>query len=217
MPNERRAFMKFGLAALAAGYGIRKSFEIDPGPFNERVSRTLWNAQGLAKTYSREQAGELRVNSLVGLESELEEFKLRIESPNASPRELTLEDVQRLPITEQTTQFTCIEGWSAIAHWKGALLKHLAPASPPAYVSLSTPDNEYYVGLDIESALHPQTLLAWELNGQPLTPDHGAPIRLVIPVKYGIKNIKRVGTIRFTPHRPDDYWHERGYDWYAGL
>lgn len=84
------------------------------------------------------------------------------------------------------------------------------------YVSLETPDDGYYVGLDMPSALHPQTLLCYEMNGQPLSPAHGAPLRLVIPVKYGIKNIKRIGTIRFTDQRPADYWAERGYDWYAG-
>jgi DMSO/TMAO reductase YedYZ molybdopterin-dependent catalytic subunit len=82
---------------------------------------------------------------------------------------------------------------------------------------MATPDEEYYVGLDMKSALHPQTLLAWEMNGKPLELSHGAPLRLVIPVKYGIKNIKRIGTIRFTDQRPGDYWAEEGYDWFAGL
>jgi DMSO/TMAO reductase YedYZ molybdopterin-dependent catalytic subunit len=54
------------------------------------------------------------------------------------------------------------------------------------------------------------------MNHQPLTSEHGAPLRLVIPVKYGIKYIKWIGTIRFTDERPADYWAERGYDWYAG-
>ncbi len=85
------------------------------------------------------------------------------------------------------------------------------------YVSISTPDRAYYVGLDIKSALHPQTLLCYAMDGRPLTPEHGAPLRLVIPVKYGIKNLKRIGSIRFTDERPADYWAERGYDWYAGL
>src|SRR5205085_5035712 len=84
------------------------------------------------------------------------------------------------------------------------------------YVSIETPDRGYYVGLEMASALHPQTLLCYEMNGQPLTPEHGAPLRLVVPVKYGIKNIKRIGTIRFTARRPADYWAENGYDWYAG-
>ncbi len=90
------------------------------------------------------------------------------------------------------------------------------PEDLVGYVSLETEDGGYYVGLDMESALHPQTLLCYEMNGKPLTAPHGAPLRLAIPVKYGIKNIKRIGTIRFTDRRPPDYWAERGYDWYAG-
>ena len=60
--------------------------------------------------------------------------------------------------------------------------------------------------------LHPQTLLCYEMDGAPLTPDHGAPLRLVIPTKYGIKNLKQIGTIEFTDRRPADYWAEQGYD-----
>lgn len=88
------------------------------------------------------------------------------------------------------------------------------------YVGLETPPGDdgyrYYVGLDVDSALHPQTLLCYEMNGQPLSLGHGAPLRLAIPVKYGIKNIKRIASIRFTEPRPRDYWAENGYDWYAG-
>ena len=67
------------------------------------------------------------------------------------------------------------------------------------------------------SALHPQTILCYEHNGKPLPPEHGAPLRLIIPVKYGIKNLKRIGTMFFDDKRPDDYWAERGYDYYSGL
>lgn len=85
------------------------------------------------------------------------------------------------------------------------------------YVGLKTPNSKYYVGLDMESAMHPQTILAYEMNDQPLTLDHGAPLRLIIPVKYGIKNLKRIGTISFSDKRPGDYWARRGYDYYSGL
>ena len=133
-----------------------------------------------------------------------------------------------------TTELRCIEGWSTVVSWAGARLADLAavtglatrsgrtfdPRKSPHgaldYVALETPNGEYYVGLDMASALHPQTLLCYEMEGSPLTPDHGAPLRLVIPVKYGIKNLKQIGTIRFTDLRPADYWAERGYDWYAG-
>ncbi len=69
---------------------------------------------------------------------------------------------------------------------------------------------------DMPSALHEQTLLCDSMNGEPLAPEHGAPLRLVIPLMYGTKHIKRIGTLRFTDRRPRDYWVERGYDWYSG-
>jgi DMSO/TMAO reductase YedYZ molybdopterin-dependent catalytic subunit len=68
----------------------------------------------------------------------------------------------------------------------------------------------------MQSALHPQTLLCYEMNGQPLPVEHGGPLRLVTTVKYGIKSIKRIGRITFIDERPPDFWAERGYDWYAG-
>ena len=85
------------------------------------------------------------------------------------------------------------------------------------YVGLETPYGEYYVSLDMESMLHPQTTLADMMNGAPLGPDHGEPLRLIIPIKYGIKNLKCIGKIFLAENRPPDYWAENGYDWYAGL
>ena len=93
---------------------------------------------------------------------------------------------------------------------------HKKPEDLLEYVGMVTPDGGYYVGLDMASALHPQTLLCYEMNGEPLTLEHGAPLRLAIPVKYGIKNIKRIGAITYASQRPADYWAEQGYDWYAG-
>jgi hypothetical protein len=156
------------------------------------------------------------------------------EKAGAPALTLTLDQIKALPRVEMVTELKCIEGWSVVTQWAGARFVDFANLYRPAtrsgnppdprkrpedlvrYVSLATPDDDYYVGLDMESALHPQTLLCYEMNGEPLTAPHGAPLRLVIPVKYGIKNIKGIGTIRFTDRRPPDYWAERGYDWYAG-
>ena len=85
------------------------------------------------------------------------------------------------------------------------------------YVGLITPDKGYYVGIDMPAIMHPQTLLCYEMNGKPLPMNQGYPLRLIIPVKYGIKNIKRIGTIFFSDEPPPDYWAERGYDYYSGL
>ena len=85
-----------------------------------------------------------------------------------------------------------------------------------SYSGLITPDKGYYVGIDMPSLMHPQTLLCYEMNGQSLPLNQGYPLRLIIPVKYGIKHLKRIGSIYFSNSRPRDYWAEAGYDYYAG-
>ena len=85
-----------------------------------------------------------------------------------------------------------------------------------AYIGMRTPDKKYYVGIDMPSALQPQTILCYEMNGQPLPVNQGYPLRLIIPVKYGIKHLKRIGTMYFSNTKPPDFWAERGYDYYAG-
>ena len=81
---------------------------------------------------------------------------------------------------------------------------------------MQTPDKQYYVGIDMPSALHPQTILCYEMNGKELQQNQGFPLRLIIPVKYGVKHLKRIGTMFFSNEKPADYWAERGYDYYAG-
>ena len=132
-----------------------------------------------------------------------------------------IDDIHALPFTEMTVEHKCVEGWSTIVTWGGTAFSNFAAMYPDEaeapIVDLETPDGNYYVSLDRDSMMHPQTLLAWELNGEPLTQRHGAPLRLVTPLKYGIKQIKRIGTISFSDERGPDYWNERGYDWYSGL
>lgn len=215
-----------------------------PWPFrlalqaNENLARDYFQGSRLAPTFPRAQAGEPRANGDAGLSDGFEpaDWTLSVEGVfgKDEPLTLTLDDIKKLPRVEMVTELKCIEGWSQIVHWVGVRFADFAKQYPPAtrsgdppnvekkpedlveYVSMKTPDEGYYVGLDMESALHPQTLLCYEMNGEPLTLDHGAPLRLVIPVKYGIKNIKRIGTITYASQRPTDYWAEQGYDWYAG-
>jgi DMSO/TMAO reductase YedYZ molybdopterin-dependent catalytic subunit len=139
---------------------------------------------------------------------------------------LTLADVQKLPHHELVTEFKCVEGWSEIAHWAGVRMADFIEAYPPApnadgslprYVYMETPAGDYYVGYDLDACRHPQTLLVTEMAGKPLTQLHGAPLRLHAPIKYGYKQIKRIGLIAYTDDKPDDYWTKLGYDWYAGL
>ena len=138
---------------------------------------------------------------------------------------LTLDDLRQLPRVEFVTQFKCIEGWSSITQWAGVRLVDLLDLYPPAkingrdprYIYMETPDGNYYGGYDLAAARHPQSLLVMEMGGQPLTQEHGAPLRLHMPIKYGYKQLKRVGLIAYMDTKPDDYWTKLGYDWYAGL
>ncbi|MFL5788270.1 MAG: molybdopterin-dependent oxidoreductase, partial [Flavisolibacter sp.] len=134
----------------------------------------------------------------------------------------TMDDIKKLPKTEEVFDFKCIEGWSQRTWWGGVKFSdfikyyHLERDADFKYAGLRTPDGEYYVGIDRPGIMHPQTLLCYEMNGKPLPMNQGYPLRLIIPVKYGIKHLKRIGTIYFSNERPPDYWAERGYDYYAG-
>jgi len=122
-----------------------------------------------------------------------------------------------------------VEGWSAIAWWSGLRFDDLLHAYPPvpqakwahieSSVNLDANGNPdpYFVSIDLLTAQHPQTLLATHLNGQPLTVEHGAPLRLLVPVKLGLKNIKAITRITYTKDEPTDYWAKRGYSRYDGI
>ncbi|MGC4045226.1 MAG: molybdopterin-dependent oxidoreductase [Armatimonas sp.] len=194
---------------------------------NEAIARILLSpSRGKDREFSAGAAEEPRNN----YHNQTPEIDLDAWRLDWLGKQLTLEDIKRLPAITQTTELKCVEGWSTVVTWTGARFADFLNAypdtathgSPLNYVSLrSEPegweDDWYYVGIDLESMLHPQTLLAWAMNGQPLTAEHGAPLRLVIPHKYGIKNIKLITSIALSDTRPADYWAEQGYDWYAGL
>ncbi len=230
---SRRAFLTGGLAA-AVSLGAYRWLRARPREdglewplrrallANETLARAYYSPVRTSPTFRSSDVTRLRTNGRLGLTADfdVDAWRLEIEGA-ATPARLTIDEVRGLPVHEMVTELRCIEGWSIIVKWKGArlrdLLERFPPPRPVRYVALETPGRGYYVGLDVESALHPQTLLVYEMNDEPLSLLHGAPLRLAIPVKYGIKNIKRIGTIRYTDERPADFWGERGYDWYAGL
>ena len=235
--RSRRDFLIGGVAALGAvgAYEwVTQAGQIDGVPwpqrrvleFDDKLSHGYLSDSHLMPTYSPSEVGHLKANGDIGMAEPFDKSKWRLQltpGDGAPNLHLSLADILALPKVEMITQFCCIEGWNNVAHWGGAgfsdfARKYLPPgAKVPKYVYMATAGEDYYVGLDTKSALHPQTLLAYEQDGQLLRNDHGAPLRLVIPVKYGIKNIKRVAMISFTNEKPADYWADEGYDWFAGL
>ena len=243
--RTRRSFLAAGGAAVAgaAGFGwlmSRREEDGVPWPIrrvlaiNEGFWRDYYSTAHTAPDFTGKAPLEDHVNSDIGITDALDAQAWRLRLYGLKDQEdgyeLTIADLRTMPRTTMTTEFKCVEGWSAIMQWSGVRFSDFmaahAPAEPendrvngnlPAYASLETPDHSYYVGMEMESLLHPQTLLAYEINGSPLTEEHGAPLRLVTPLKYGLKQIKRIGSIRYQISRPADYWYERGYDWYVGL
>ncbi len=236
--RSRRAFIGLGIGAAAGVAGWRWLWggeDADGLPLRGRrllgihtqlSGKMLYKTDHLAPVFPRSEAKAPKPNGDEGLDDDLDNHNWRLKiTPYGKQNpatELSLAAIHRLPRVEHVTEFKCIEGWSTIVHWAGVRFSDFTAAFVPGaekaqYVGLQTPNNEYYVGIDMPSALHEQTLLCYEMNGVPLTKKHGAPLRLVIPVKYGIKNLKRIGAITYTDAPPPDFWAEQGYDYYAAL
>jgi hypothetical protein len=201
---------------------LRKVLDI-----NEEVYSGLYSTKRLVKEYPKSAAAKkVRVNGYVGLgkdDFDPATWKLQIVKAEGDTLFLTMDDIKKLPKIDVVHNFKCIEGWSQITWWSGVRFSEvikkygLDKEAKMKYVGMNTPDEKYYVGIDMPSILQPQTILAYELNGKPLPMNQGYPLRLIIPVKYGVKHLKRIGTITFANERPPDYWAEKGYDYYTGL
>ena len=226
----RRSLLSGGAAALV-GAGMwewvrtRRVEDEIPWPLrtglqiDEQLTRDYFRETRLAPTLAADSIESVPVNGSIALEDDPDpNWRLAFDG-----RSMTLAEIRALPKVVITTELRCIEGWSRVVEWGGVRFHDFVAAfyrempSPDQYVAIETPDGGYYIGLDMPSAMHPQTLLCYEMNEKPLEPDHGAPLRMVIPVKYGFKSLKRVGRIDFSDSRPKDYWAERGYDWYSGF
>ena len=166
------------------------------------------------------------------------DFKLTLGGLVETPLELTLAQLRALPSRTQITRHDCVEGWSCIGQWKGvplATLLGLARPLPKARfvvfrcfdsmddASPGAPDSRYYESIDFDDAYHPQTILAYDLNDQPLPVSNGAPLRCRVERQLGYKHAKYVRAIdlveSFASIRggKGGYWEDEGYEWYAGI
>ena len=156
-------------------------------------------------------------------ELDLDRWTLALEGLVQRPGQYRLPDLQKLPYREQNTRHVCVEGWDVIGNFGGTRLSELlamAGADTSAKYLYFECGDDYYQSIDMESALHPQTLACWQMYGRPLDRGHGAPLRIVIPTKLGYKQPKYVQKIVVTNVlRPEHrgYWEDQGYSWYGGL
>ena len=223
-----RLGMRRDMSSPGKEWLLNKALRID-----DDVAEALYSRNRVVPTYTKSQITPIRNNyngatpdpgyipgwnlTLEGLASGLSVF--------LDIRNL----LTRFSVREQITRLVCVEGWSAVAWWAGLRFDDLLRAYPPmsqakwarveSSVNLDASGNPdpYFMSLDLATASHPQTLLATHFNGQPLTVDHGAPLRLLVPVKLGLKNVKAITKITYSAGEPRDYWAERGYSRYDGI
>ncbi len=251
--RKRRRFLAraFGLASIGALAGC------------EKLSRTAWfpNVLGKADALS-EGAGKLVARKAMAqefspadrspsfrsngtadpgtedyealTEGNFAGYRLVVDGLVESPRQWTLDELRAMPSRSQITRHDCVEGWSAIAQWKGtrlsALLAAVRPKPEARFVVFHCADpmeedgsDPYYESIDFDDAYHEQTILAYELNGEPLPVKNGAPLRLRVERQLGYKHAKYVMRVEVVDNFASigggkgGYWEDQGYQWYAGI
>jgi DMSO/TMAO reductase YedYZ molybdopterin-dependent catalytic subunit len=162
-----------------------------------------------------------------------DDYRLQVGGLVARPRAYSLGELKALPSRTQITRHDCVEGWSAIGKWKGVqlsrVLEQVEPQPSARYVVFHCADpmdaggTRYYESIDMEDAWHAQTLLAYELNDEPLPIKNGAPIRVRVERQLGYKMAKYIMRIQLVDRLDNiaggkgGYWEDRGYEWYAGI
>jgi DMSO/TMAO reductase YedYZ molybdopterin-dependent catalytic subunit len=175
------------------------------------------------------------------LEGQFASWRLIVDGLVERPASYSLAQLQRLPARTQITRHDCVEGWSAIGGWTGTPLGLLLQAAglmaDARYVVFHCADTydgipkkggdertgRYYESIDLVDAFHPQTILAYAMNGEPLPVQHGAPLRLRVERQLGYKQAKYVMRVEVTARLDligggkGGFWEDRGYEWYAGV
>jgi DMSO/TMAO reductase YedYZ molybdopterin-dependent catalytic subunit len=211
-----------------------------------RSQRLLLSGQPLAREFERSAISSVfKPNGSVDpqnpeyrrhVETGFTDWRLTVDGMVARPLSLSLAQLQAMPARTQITRHDCVEGWSAIGEWTGtplATLLQSAEVAPSAryvvfhcadnYANRAGPRERYYESIDLFDAFHPQTILAYGMNGEALPVRYGAPIRLRVERQLGYKHAKYVMRIELRDSLAGigmgrgGYWEDRGYQWYAGI
>jgi DMSO/TMAO reductase YedYZ molybdopterin-dependent catalytic subunit len=196
--------------------------------FSDWASGELFRSQHLARTFSDSDVvpfANFPYNYYDVLDPvvDLEKWTLTVEGEVQRPGEYTLAQIQALPKKVQNTRHICVEGWDVIGSFGGARIsdffKLIGANTGARFLEVECAD-DYYESIDMASALHPQSLMCYEMYGQPLDRGHGAPLRLQMPTKLGYKQAKYLDTVRVTNvlrAGRTGYWEDQGYSWFGGL
>jgi DMSO/TMAO reductase YedYZ molybdopterin-dependent catalytic subunit len=193
--------------------------------WNDRVQSWLFSSNRLAPTFSESDAvRDFRYNAYYQADRAPyfaeDSYRLRLAGRIADKRPWSVAQLHALPTQSQITRHVCVEGWSMIGKWSGTplrtFLERIGADLSSRYVGFECADG-YYEGIDMPTALHPQTIMAFQLSDQVLPSKYGYPFKIRIPTKLGFKNPKFVTTIYVTNQRPRGFWTDRGYNWFSGI
>ncbi len=193
-------------------------------PLNQTIESLMLSQKPVPNfSISAIEPDKLLINSFNGTPKiDPVQFRLVIDGEVAHPLQLSMKDIQQLPMESMVIRHVCVEGWAAIVQWGGVRLQDLAKLAQPKpgarYVYFKSADG-YYESWDLASSLHPQTLMVYQKNGEPISVKNGAPLRLASPIKLGYKQSKWVTQITFLNQLMPKlgYWEDDGYEWFGGL
>jgi DMSO/TMAO reductase YedYZ molybdopterin-dependent catalytic subunit len=231
---ERRRLLGGGLSLgaltmltgcdLSDGDAVQKALHAI-SRWNDRVQAAIFSDRHLAPEFPVEQAvADFRYNAWYPREMapklDAASFKLQLAGLIADKRPWTVDQLHALPQVTQVTRHICVEGWSMIGEWGGTplrvFLQRIGADTTARYVGFECADG-YYESMDMPTALHPQTLMAFSLAGKTIPTEHGFPFKMRVPTKLGFKNPKWVVTMFVTNKQPSGFWPDRGYNWYSGI
>ena len=231
---ERRLFLRqtlsLGALTLLTGCDLTNRESVDKAlravsRWNDRVQAWLFDPDRLAPTYPESAITQpFPFNAFYSAAEapvvDPASYRLQLGGLIRDKRPWTLEELYALAQSTQVTRHVCVEGWSAIGKWGGVVfrefLERVGADLTARYVGFWCADN-YYTSIDMPTALHPQTLLAFTFADQTLPRWYGFPMKLRIPTKLGFKNPKHIVALYVTNTYPGGYWEDQGYNWFSGL
>jgi DMSO/TMAO reductase YedYZ molybdopterin-dependent catalytic subunit len=230
--DDRRAFLRRATAVLPAalaacgwrgGDALQPVFDQVIG-FNNRLGEGLQAIrQGSAPPDQvvRGRMPSYHISREMPVLDDPVAWRLEVGGAVRHPTAFSLAMLEAMPQLAYTVTHHCVEGWTAVAPWRGVPFATVAAMVEPMpgarFVRFDSFDDGYFNGWDLASAMHPQTIIAIGQGAAPLDPAHGAPARLYAPIKLGYKLTKYLTRITFSDRKPGGYWEDRGYPWFAGL
>jgi DMSO/TMAO reductase YedYZ molybdopterin-dependent catalytic subunit len=230
---ERRLFLRRGLSlgalSLLAGCELTDDESVQKvltamSRWNDGVQAKIFSPQRLAPEFAESRITQpFPFNAFYGEDEaplvDANDYKLEISGLVKEKKAWSLPELYALPQVSQVTRHICVEGWSAIGKWSGPrfsdFLQRVGADTTARYVGFKCAD-KYYGSVDMATALHPQTIMAFKYADQVLPVKYGFPWKLRVPTKLGFKNPKHIVAMFVTNENPGGYWEDQGYNWFSG-